>query len=357
MKATKRRRTNALHFSHAEPELTRPNGQGVIDCAVYIEGRRELGSFTHETALRRVREVGQGFVWLDLHAPDAELMESIAAIFGLHELITEDAISGHQRPKLEAYDDTLVLNLATVRYHEQDVETPVRDIVSTGEVMVILGRDFVLTVRHGDIPDAKSLQVELETAPARLSLGPAAVMHEIADRVVDSYVTATESMGRNVDELEFLVFTPRSAVDIEQIYSVKSELLELKQDILPLALPLRRLSAEHLDLVPRQIRHYFRNILDHHSRVSADVTTLDEQLSALVDAAVAIIGIRQNADMRRISAWVAIAAIPTMIAGIYGMNFHNMPELSLKYGYYVVLGFMIVVCVGLFVLFRKNRWL
>lgn len=357
MTAIRRRRTKALAFPHRASGWATPTEHGVVDCALYINGRREPGQFTYQTALRSVRETGQGFVWLDLHSPDEAQMESVAAVFGLHELITEDAIAGHQRPKLEAYDDTLVLNLATVRYHEQDAKTAVRDIVSTGEVMVILGRDFVLTVRHGDVLDMESIQVELETAPERLSLGPATVMQKVADRVVASYLTATESMGRNVDDLESLVFTPRSTVDIEQIYSVKSELLELKQDIVPLALPLRRLSAEHLDLVPRQIRHYFRNVLDHHSRVSADVTTLDEQLTALVNAAVAIIGIRQNSDMRRISAWVAIAAIPTMIAGIYGMNFHNMPELSLKYGYYVVLGFMVVVCAGLFVLFRKNRWL
>lgn len=182
-------------------------------------------------------------------------------------------------------------------------------------------------------------------------------MHAVADRVVDSYLEVAEGMSRDVDELESVVFAPRTPVDIELIYFLKRELLELKHDITPLALPLRRLSVEHLDMVPGDIRHYFRDVQDHHSQAIAEVTTLDERITSLVSAAVAIVGVQQNVDMRRISAWVAIAAVPTMIAGIYGMNFDRMPELGSEYGYFLVLGLMLVICVSLFLLFRKNRWL
>ena len=201
------------------------------------------------------------------------------------------------------------------------------------------------------------IREELERAPERLLQGPAAVMHAVADRVVDSYLEAAEGMSRDVDELESGVFAPRTPVDIEQIYFLKRELLELKHNISPLVVPLRRLAGDHLGMVPSEIRHYFRDVQDHHSLVTAQVATLDEQVTSLVHAAVAIVGMRQNTDMRRISAWVAIAAVPTMIAGVYGMNFDHMPELRMEYGYFLVLGFMLTACGGLFLLFRKNSWL
>ena len=352
-----RRWTNGAGPTPVPSRLHVPVERAVVDCGIYFDGRRERGRYEHAAAIRRVRESGRGFVWIGLHDPDQHQMESVAAVFGLHELIVEDAVSGRQRPKLEAYEDTLVLNMATVQYIEHESVSEANEIVSSGEVMVVLGRDFVMTVRHGDFPGLGGIREELERAPERLRLGPAAVMHAVADRVVDSYVEVADELVGDVDELESAVFTPRSAVDIEQIYFLKREILELKHNIAPLLMPLRRLTMDHLEPVPAEIRHYFRDVQDHHTHVAAEVTTLDEQLTSLVTAAVAIVGVQQNTDMRRISAWVAIAAVPTMIAGIYGMNFENMPELDDEYGYYVVVGFMVLVCLGLFLLFRKNRWL
>jgi magnesium transporter len=334
-----------------------PAEQATVDCGVYVDGLREPGRFTHSSAIRRVRETGRGFVWIGLHEPDTDQMESLSGQLGLHELITEDAATGHQRPKLEAYADALVLDMATVGYLPHEPLTEARDIVSTGGVMVVLGRDFVVTVRHGDFAGLAGTRAQLEGQPARLANGPATVMHAVADQMVDSYLEAAEAIGRDVEELEMAVFAPRTQVDIEQIYFLKRELLELKHDIAPLALPLRRLSVDHLDLVPGEIRHYFRDVQDHHSQVAAEVTTLDEQLTSLVSAAAAMVGVQQNTDMRRISAWVAIAVVPTMIAGIYGMNFTHMPELRFEYGYYIVLGFMVAACTGLFLLLRRKGWL
>ena len=352
-----RRRIGTVSPPPPASRLHIPTERAVVDCAVYVDGVRERGRFTHRAAILRVRETGRGFAWIGLHAPDRHQMEALSREFGLHELIAEDAANGAQRPKLEAYDDTLVLNMSTVRYLPHESVSDVSDIVSTGEVMVVLGRDFVVTIRHGEFADLAGVRQELEAAPERLRQGPAAVMHAIADRVVDSYLEAAEGMSRDVDELEAGVFAPRTPVDIEQIYFLKRELLELKHDITPLGPPLHRLTTDRFGVVPSEIRHYFRDVQDHHSQVAAQVNTLDEQLTSLVHAAVAIVGIRQNTDMRRISAWVAIAAVPTMIAGIYGMNFDHMPELGMEYGYVTVLGLMITVCGGLFLLFRKNRWL
>ena len=353
----RRRRGDTATPFPPRTRLTVPTERAVVDCGVYVDGVRVPGRFTHRAAIRHVREAGRGFVWVGLHAPDPHQMEALAREFGLHELISEDAASGRQRPKLEAYDDSLVLNMSTVRYLEHESITETNDIVSTGEVMVVLGRDFVVTVRHGDFTGLADIRAELESAPERLLRGPSTVMHAVADRVVDSYLEVAEGMSGDVDDLETAVFAPRTRVDIEQIYLLKRELLELKHDIAPLALPLRRLAVEHLDLIPAEIRHYFRDVHDHHSQVAAEVTTLDEQITSLVNAPMAMIGVQQNTDMRRISAWVAIAVVPTMIAGIYGMNFTNMPELHSEYGYYLVLGVMAAACTGLFLLFRRNRWL
>lgn len=336
---------------------TVPVDRAIVDCGVYVDGFRRPGEFTYQSAIREVRSTGQGFVWLGVLSPDVHQMEALSQEFGIHELIAEDASSGEQRPKLEAYDDALVLNLAAVKYLPHETVTDVSEIVSTGEVMVVLGKDFVMTVRHGDFTELAGIRTELEKSSDRLLHGPAAVMHAVADRMVDSYLDVAEEMRQDVEELESAVFAPRATVDIEQIYLLKRELLELKHDIAPLARPMRRLAADHLALVPRDVRHYFRDVQDHHSQAVAEVSVLDEQMTSLVGAAVAMVGVRQNTDMRRISAWVAIAAVPTMIAGVYGMNFANMPELDFRFGYPVVLTVMVSICVGLFWVFRKNRWL
>lgn len=348
-------RTEAPASPPAGP--TQPTERAIVDCAVYVGGVRQPGKYTYQAAIREVRSTGQGFVWLGLLSPDAHQMEALSQEFGIHELITEDATKGEQRPKLEEYDHTLVLNLAAVQYLPHETVTDVSEIVSTGEVMVVLGQDFVVTVRHGDFSELAGIRAQLERSPDRLVHGPATVMHAVADRMVDSYLEVAEEIRRDVEELESAVFAPRAAVDIEQIYLLKRELLELKHNIVPLARPLRRLSADHLALVPREIRHYFRDVQDHHAQAVAEVSVVDEQMTSLVGAAVAMVGVRQNTDMRRISAWVAIAAVPTMVAGVYGMNFENMPELDFRFGYYVVLAIMVAVCIGLFLIFRKNRWL
>lgn len=337
--------------------LTAPTDRAIVDCGVYVDGVREPGQHTYQSAIRQVRSTGRGFVWLGLHAPDTPQMEALSREFGIHELITEDATSGDQRPKLEVYEDTLVLNLAAVHYLPHETVTDVSEIVSTGEVMVVVGRDFVVTIRHGDFSQLAGIRAELEKAPDRLVHGPATVMHAVADRMVDSYLEVAEKVRKDVEDLETAIFAPGAAVDIEQIYLLKRELLALKHNIAPLARPLSRLSADHLPLVSGEIRHYFRDVQDHHLQAAAEVSVLDEQVTSLVGAAVAMVGVRQNTDMRRISAWVAIAAVPTMIAGVYGMNFDYMPELDFRYGYFVVLSIMLAVCVGLFRIFRRNRWL
>ncbi|MBP1159996.1 magnesium transporter [Rhodococcus sp. PvR044] len=334
-----------------------PTARAIVDCAVYIDGERLPGKFTHSAALAEVRARGKGFAWVGLHAPDEYQMGSVAEVFGLHELTVEDAVHAHQRPKLELYDDVLFLVLRTVNYVEHESITTANEVVETGEIMIFLGADFVVTVRHGEHSGLAGVRALMEANPGRLALGPSAVLHAIADHVVDQYLAVTESVEKDVDLMEEEVFSPRTRVPIEQIYLLKREIVELRKSVNPLASPLQRLSQDTTTGVPKEVRRYLRDVQDHHTIVAERIAEFDEVLSTLVEAALAKVAVQQNTDMRKISAWVAIAAVPTMIAGIYGMNFDHMPELRWSYGYYGVVAVIVIACAGLFVTFRRNNWL
>ena len=198
---------------------------------MYVDGERLPGRWTHDRALAEVRRRDEGFVWIGLHEPDEEQIKGIAEVFGLHELAVEDAVHAHQRPKLERYDDTLFMVLKTVCYVGHAQPTTANEIVETGEIMVFVGPDFVITVRHGEHSSLQRVRRKLEADPEQLALGPAAVLHAIADHVVDTYLEVTEAIEDDIDEMEAEVFTPRSTMDAEQIYVMKREVLELRRAV------------------------------------------------------------------------------------------------------------------------------
>jgi magnesium transporter len=333
----------------------------VVDCAVYLDGQRLPGTFESESAFANVRElVGAGeqaFVWIGLHEPDATQMQSIATLFGLHPLAVEDAVHAHQRPKAERYDDTLFMVLKTVKYVPHESVALAREIVETGEIMVFVGPNFVVTVRHGDHTGLADVRKRLEADPDQLRLGPAAVMHAVADHVVDSYRWVTTAMEADVDAIEENTFSPSSKTDIEPIYLLKREVVELRRAVSPLTDDLEWLKNSNTDLLSKEVRRQMRDVLDHQILAAEEIAEYDEMLSSLVQAALAKVGMQQNQDMRKISAWAAMAAVPTAIAGIYGMNFDDMPELKWTWGYPAVLLMMVVICSFLYRTFRRNHWL
>ena len=343
------------------PKLHVPISAYVVDCAVYVEGARLPGRWTHDRALAEVRRRSEGpgsaFVWIGLHEPDEEQIKGIAEVFGLHELAVEDAVQAHQRPKLERYDDMLFMVLKTVCYVGHAQPTTAHEIVETGEIMVFLGPDFVITVRHGEHSSLHRVRRRLEADPEQLALGPATVLHAIADHVVDNYLAVTEAIEDDIDEMEAEVFTPRSAMDAEQIYVMKREVLELRRAVVPLGAPVRKLTEGYSSLVPHEVRSYFRDVDDHLVTVTERVAGYNELLTTLVDAMLAKTTMRQNDDMRKIAAYVAIISVPTMMAGIYGMNFDAMPELHWRYGYPTLLLVIVLMCALLFRVFRRNQWL
>ncbi|MHA3020016.1 magnesium/cobalt transporter CorA [Mycobacterium sp. BMJ-28] len=339
-----------------------PVARAMVDCGVYVDGVRLPGKYTHAAALTKVRDLqAQGtshaFVWIGLHEPDAHQMQAVADVFGLHELAVEDAVHAHQRPKLERYDDTLFLVLKTIKYVEHESVANAREIVETGEIMIFVGTDFVVTVRHGDHGGLASVRRQMDTTPANCALGPYAVMHAIADHVVDSYVDVTNLVETDIDAMEENVFSPTSSTAIEHIYLLKREVVEMRRAVSPLTHALQRLGSDHNDLISKEVRRYMRDVLDHTILASDRIASYDEVLSSLVQAALGKVGMQQNTDMRKISAWVAIAAVPTALAGIYGMNFDHMPELHQVWGYPAVLLTMLTVCVLMHRNFRRNHWL
>jgi magnesium transporter len=336
-----------------------PVARAMVDCGIYVDGERLPGKYTHLAALQKMRDIEcsehKTFLWIGLHEPDEHQMQAVAEVFGLHPLAVEDAVHAHQRPKLERYDDTLFLVLKTVNYVPHESVAQAREIVETGEIMVFVGPDFVVTVRHGDHTGLAGVRHAMESDQKQLALGPYSVMHAIADHVVDSYRNVTALMECDIDTIEEDAFSTRNT-DIGQIYMLKREVVEMRRAIAPLSVALQRLT-DHKDLISKEILRYFRDVVDHQNQAADQVNSYDEMLSSLVQAELAKVGMQQNTDMRKISAWVAIAAVPTAIAGIYGMNFEHMPELQWTWGYPAVLLVMFTVCSLLYRTFRRNHWL
>jgi magnesium transporter len=325
----------------------------IVDSALYRAGVRVPLDCSKDdlTAVRAsVREPGD-FVWVGLHEPVEGELTEVARIFALHPLAVEDALHAHQRPKLERYDDGIFLVLKTLWYVDE------HDAVETGEINLFVGRDFVISVRHGEGTELHTARMDLEEQTAVLGHGPSAVVYAICDRVVDSYEEVGRALEIDVDEVEASVFSTERTHDSRRIYVLKRELAEMRRAVNPLREPMKRFATGSVPTVSQEAAPFFRDVADHLIRVSETIETLDSLLSTAFDAHLARIGVEQNEDMRKISAWVAIAAVGTLVAGVYGMNFTHMPELSWRYGYPYALGLMVVSAVALYRLFKKSGWL
>jgi magnesium transporter len=328
----------------------------VVDCAVYVGGRRQE-PVSPEDALRVATERG-GFVWLGFYEPTPAEFDAIAARYHLHPLAVEDAVYAHQRPKLELYDDDAVfMVLKTARYVVHERLTSTSEVVDTGEVMVFLGPHYLITVRHGEHGGLAELRHRLEGEQELLCLGPSAVLYAVADLVVDTFVEVASAVDEDVDELEASVFSPQRTDDVGRLYQLKRELMQLRRAVAPLELPLQKLAEREIEGISGEMRSYFRDVLDHAIRVRDQVASLDELLTSILQASLARTSLADNEDTRKISAWAAMIAVPTLITGVYGMNFDNMPELHWRVGYPLVIVVILVVCSALYRGFKSNNWL
>jgi len=335
--------------------LVADEASSIVAWAWYVDGvRRPAESLTQ--AARNAQD-GEGFVWLGLKDPGDEDLEALASQFALHPLAIEDAVHGHDRSKLETFGDDLFMVVSTVAYIDHEEMTENSEIVTTGQVMIFLGDHFVITVRRGEHAQLSALRRALEADPERLARGPWEVLYAITDKIIDDYLAVVDEIETDVDEVESAVFARGGSHEVDRVYQLKRELIEFKRCVLPLGAPLLRLATRELPVVPPQGRAYFRELADHHTQAREAVASFDEVLSSILQAGLARASVADNEDMRKISAWVAIVAVPTMVAGIYGMNFDDMPELHWHYGYYLVLGLIAVIMVSLWAGFKRNRWL
>ncbi len=321
----------------------------IVDYAVYEHGHRVPDQPPLDELYERCHEIG-GFVWIGLHEPTHDELDSVSREFGLHALAVEDAVKAHQRPKLERYGDVLLLVLKTARWDES-----IND-VRFGEVLVFVGDDFIISVRHGEL-DLHGVRTELELHPDLLECGPSAVLHAIVDRVVDGYEPVVEALDASVSEIEREVFSGAGGNPAAQIFARKRDVLELHAAVFPLLEPVELLARAGFPQIHPGTKAYFRDVHDHLLRVHSRVQQLREVLTSILTANLTQANIRQNEDVRTVSAWAAIVAIPTLVASIYGMNFRHMPELHWRLGYPFALVVMFGISGLLYWRFRRIGWL
>jgi magnesium transporter len=322
----------------------------IVGMAVYRHGVRE-DDVALDQAFEASREAGS-LVWIGLHEPTDEEFDAVRREFGLHELAVEDAMKGHQRPKLEVYGgEQLFVVLKTARYFEPDV-------LEFGEILVLVGPTFVVSVRHGEASPLDGVRDGLEKRPDLLRCGPAAVLHAIMDKVVDDYTPVLQALDVDITELETEVFgAERPAGLTERIYRIKRQVISLHRATAPLTEPLRGLSEGRYMYVNDDLKPYFRDVFDHLTRTVQTADQYRELLNSILQAHLTLVSVAQNEQVRAISAWAAIIAVPTLITGIYGMNFEHMPELRWELGYPAVLLVILTICFSLYRYFKRIQWL
>ena len=318
----------------------------IVDYAVYRDGQRVGEQIPLEELYEHSRD-RNAFAWIGLVEPTPDEFDAVRREFGLHELAVEDAIKAHQRPKIEKYGETLFIVLKTAWYKE--------DRVGFGEVLMFVGDGFLVTVRHGNTV-LHDVRERMEQRPDLLQHGPSAAVYGILDRVVDDYAPVIEELDSDIREVEIQVFSPSDDRPTERIYGLNRTVLRLAQAVGPLEPVVQSLSSG-VQPIPDDMRPYFRDVHDHLMRVKARIIEFRELLANILQANVTQASYRQNEDVRKISAWAAIIAVPTLITGIYGMNFEHMPELTWRVGYPAALALMAAMCLVLYWRFRRAGWL
>jgi magnesium transporter len=323
----------------------------IVDCAVYEDGKRRNGQVPIDQAHEACRADDRAWVWIGLYEPSMEEFNSVASEFALHPIAVEDAVKAHQRPKLEMYGDTLFIVLKTARYHDEE------ETVEFGELALFLGAGFIISVRHGQAAELGGARKWVEERQGLLRCGPSAALYAIVDLVVDEYAPVIAGIEDDIEEVEEDVFSPARTNPSQRIYKLKREVIEMHRATAPLVEPLRGLSEGQYDLVPQPMLEYFRDVYDHVIRDDDAVNAFRESLASALNANLTQVSVQQNEDVRKISAWAAMVAVPTLISGIYGMNFRHMPELSWPVGYPAALTAMLFISFLLYRYFKHAGWL
>ena len=322
----------------------------IVDCAHYKDGvRQQEAPLDIDTAAAEAKDRND-FVWLGLHEPSEEELEHVARAFGLHELAVEDAGAEHQRPKLEDYGESFFIVLKTARYDDAKEE------VEFGEINLFAGPSYVIAVRHGEASELRVARRNLEDHRDLLRSGPAAVVWAVLDQVVDDYAPVVAGIEDDIEEVEAEIFQQQQD-STQRIYFLKREVIEFHRAVFPLLVPLEGLERGTYVDIDDQLRRYFRDVADHARRVDEQVNSQRELLTSILEANLALLGVKQNEVVKQISAVAAIIAVPTFLASIWGMNFTHMPELHRVWGYPAALALMAVTVAILFRFFRRIQWI
>lgn len=323
---------------------------GVVTCAAYSGGRRVADVEIKDISEALKQE--DRFVWIGLHEPSEELLREVQQEFGLHDLAIEDAHRAHQRPKLERYGDSLFVVLKTFQMNRE------RRQIDSGETHLFLGPRYLVSVRHGASLSYAEVRTRCEATPQLLSKGPSFALYAIMDFIVDHYFPIVDPLEDALEQLEDEIFSEAFSRDTTaRIYHLNRNLLELKRAVSPLVDVCNRLVRFDTQLIPEDIRPYFRDVYDHTLRINEMVDGLRELLTTALEANLSLISVSQNDAMKKLTGWAAIIAVPTMVAGIYGMNFKHMPELNWPTGYPLVMGLTVGICAILYWRFRRAGWL
>jgi magnesium transporter len=324
--------------------------KGVVNSAAYAGGLR-----VGEVAIQDISEVlkqPDRFVWIGLHEPDAELLREVQQEFSLHDLAIEDAARAHQRPKLERYGESLFVVLRTAHLDRATGE------IEFGETHLFVGPNYVVSVRHGPSLPYIEVRSRCEANPDLMARGPGFVLYSLMDFIVDQYFPLVDALEDKLESLEDNIFSQTLTRETtERIYQLKRVLLEVKRGIAPLVDMCNRLMRADTTLIPDDVRPYFRDVYDHAIRINEMIDVLRELLTTALEANLSLVAVSQNDAMKRLAGWAAIFAVPTMIAGIYGMNFKFMPELDWLFGYPMAMALMIGACGFLYYKFKRSGWL
>jgi magnesium transporter len=323
----------------------------IADNAIYVDGRRaaQQPSSLQET-YEALRQLDDAVGWIDLYKLTQEEFESVAQELELSPRVIEGAIKPQQRPKLVRYGDSLFVVLKTARYLDEPEK------VEFSELHVLVGKDFIVTVRYEEIPALEEVRRRLEGEPESLRQGPQPILHEIMDQIVDDYEPVLEGLGTDIQEVEDEVFGGNADVS-QRIYELSRELVQFQRATSPLARSLERGAERNEHDIDPELRSYLRELHDRVLRVEEPTEGFRDMLSDILVVNLTLIGVRQNDQTKKISAWAAILIVPTLITGIFGMNFDYMPELHWTLGYPLALALMVSISVGLYAVFRHVRWL
>jgi len=339
-----------LTAAPSPPAVTpQADAQMVVNCVAYDADGNKMRSITLDEISDVIAD-RKGFVWVGLHEPDEPLLEKLQEEFGLHDLAIEDAHNAHQRPKIEAYGDSLFIVVHTAQMVNGKIEF--------GETHIFLGKNYLVTVRHGASLSYQPARRSCEQTPDLLSLGPSYSLYSVLDFIVDNFFPIVREFRAELTELEQDIFKDEFKREtLLRLYELKKDLVELRLAVAPLQDILNQLTRFHPGLIRDEVRPYFRDVSDHAARINESTDAMREMLTIAMNVNLALVTVAQNDVVKRLAGWAALLAAPTLMTSWYGMNFHHMPELEGAYAYPFMIGMTLVICASLYVVLKRAKWL